>query len=308
MNPENVVNITRDFLKKYEDEKAVQIIGGLASTATADPASRFSVDDATIGVPKDFYLPAIRGNGSRRDVDVFVNSTDDKFIEKVRQDLTEIVDGRLDVSVFGVIERELPHNLGFAALKTFLADRYNLPGSDEMVKALYPFSAPIDPSGLEPWRVEGDGFSFHMPHPSMSLLNYCNRSISGVRAKDADKVSALAARLQAESSKFYEWTTDGPGKSQLELARLIHSAGVGIEPLNHVLPESQNIKKMTKDETLENPYFMLRDDPSMIQKIALAQFAFKAKSLRFFESSATVRAVFQKYAERGLASSIVENS
>ncbi len=305
---ENAIKVLVPFFDKYGEDPKVQVIGGVGTTALLDPHSDFYAEDDTISLSsQEMDLSTLREDGTKRDVDVFVSSSDSDEIGKIRSDLESIVGDKLDASVFGIIERKLPRKIGMTALKTFLADRYIDIESQELVKSLYPFSAQIDPDSLKPWRVESNDFSFHIPHPAMSWLNYCSRSIGGVRAKDVDKVGQLTERLEADLPDFYEWIFDGPGKSQFELSKLIHSAGVGMEPLNQILPDSRAVKAIGIDGIIESEYFMLGENSVATQRVALGQFALKANLLRFFESSGTVRALFQKYAERSIASSIVEN-
>lgn len=310
--PVGCIEVLRPFFREFGDDPRVQLMGGIGSVALQDPDSRLSVRDEVIDLASGRDMPLLRDNGTRRDVDVLVTTADEAFRERVQARLEEIVDGQLEVSVFGLLgpeklRRSLARPLGLTACMTFLADRYEHPSDAQggFVKALFPFMVPLDEATLRPWRLEiDDQTSVHIPHPTASLGNYISRSISGVREKDAAKIGAMSEQLQQRSG-LIEWLYEGPGASQLELARLIHSTGVGVGPLNDVLPRP--VAALSRQELMEHEGWMMAEAPQWQQRMALGLFALKARTLRGVESSALVRQLWQQFAERSVGTAIIEN-
>ena len=311
--PAGCIDVLRPFFKEFGDDSRVQLMGGIGSAALRDPDSQLSVRDEVVTLPTGLDVSVRRDNGTPRDVDVLVTTADRAFRDQVQKRLEEIVNRRLEVSVFGLLgpeklRRSLAQPLGLTALMTFLADRYKHPDSaqDGYAKALFPFMVPLDGAALRPWRLEIDNqTSVHIPHPTGSLGSYIGRSISGVRAKDKAKIGVMSEQLARRSPELIEWLYDGPGASQLELARLIHSAGVGVAPLNEVLPFS--VTALSRQELMEHEGWMMAKAPRWQQHAALGMFGLKARALRGVESSALVRQLWQQFAERRVGAAIVEN-
>ncbi|MDO4774060.1 MAG: hypothetical protein Q4A37_02970 [Candidatus Saccharibacteria bacterium] len=305
----NSLDILQPFFSRYGSDTEVQLIGGAGSAALQHDDVRMSSREGVVRAPKDLFLPTVRDNGSKRDVDVFIASVNPEKINEVEQFLEETVAGQLDVSVFGIHDSELLRQqtakpLGVRACMAFTSDRYENPSGDGFVKALFPFMAPIDLESLRPWRLEIGDTSVHMPHPGMSLINYANRSISGVRQKDEAKLQIMSSTLKDKAPEAIAWCVDGPGRSQLELAKLIHAAGVGMEPLQRLLPAELSPLAVAPGR---HEYCMLRETPKRVQQLALGMFATKAHVLRAAESSSLVTGIWQRFFERGVAAGIVEN-
>lgn len=309
IQPNNSIDILRPFFSEYGSDPEVQLIGGAGSAALQDSSVRISSTEEAVRAPDDLYLPTLRDNGSKRDVDVFVASVNRDKAKEIERFLEETVAGKLDVSVFGIHDSELLRQqmarpLGLKAFMAFTSDRYKDLNGDGFTKALFPFMAPIEEESLRPWRLEIGDVSVNIPHPGMSLINYANRSISGVRRKDESKLRTVSNALKDKAPEVIDWCVDGPGRSQLELAKLIHTAGVGMEPLRRLFPTDLSPLATVPEQ---HEYYMLREAPKHIQELALGVFATKARLLRTAESSSLVTGVWQRFFERGIAAGVVEN-
>jgi hypothetical protein len=113
-----------------------------------------------------------------------------------------------------------------------LSDRYVEESGGEirrLQRALFPFAVEVDPESLVTWRLQvgKEALTTPIPHPGATLLNYLTRSVSGLRPKDAGKVigtpeqPGLAPRILAVPG-MKEWLFDGPGRSTLHFAAVLH--------------------------------------------------------------------------------------
>ncbi len=195
-------------------------------------------------------------------------------------------------------------------MKTFLSDRYMSDDASGVgMKALFPFCAPIDKQALETWNLQiGDTISIPVPHPGASLINYVTRSISGLRPKDAVKVEEMASVVFEKQPEVADWIADGPGSSQLELARILqglHQPHWGQEAL--VLGNKITISPYTKSELLDHDGFMLSDATSDVQINALRLARAKARALHTFENNPRIVKLWQRFVESH-ADSLVKNT
>lgn len=310
--PRNSLDIIRPFVQRIETQPDVQIMGGLGSAALALGEVELSFDRKEVYAPKDFNLSAFRPDGTLRDVDVLVLSSDPSRIGEVSAELKETVGNELERSVFGIrprqaLEAQIQDPLGFRAFRTFVSDRYDL-GDGELVKALFPFWVPLHQESLETWSLLiGDEPAIPIPHPGATIANYTNRSISGVRPKDATKVAAIVANVFAKAPELKEWLVDGNGASQLELSALIASLSKdrrAIEAVFHDIP----FPAYSHDALIEHEAFIPRELTSRRTKQQIiATAAFKAEGLHFFESNKHVVSAWQRFAEKR-AQAIVKNS
>ena len=250
----------RPFIDALDSPAAagdVQIIGGVSTSALSHPSTEIHVDTKEIIAPRGFSLSRHREDGTLRDVDVLVLSSNSQRVYEVERTLQQTTGNTLERSVFGIrpaesLREQTAHPLGLRALRTFLSDRYDTPrGASSRVKSLFPFAVPLPDETLETWSLivlpEDDAAGeqvIPVPHPGTTLVNYCTRSISGLRPRDAAKITHVAENVFSVSPDIRSWLIDGPGASQLELGTLIaslrtpHQTGVSLLD-GSVLPQSR---------------------------------------------------------------------
>jgi len=290
----NCVEILRPFGEALDGATDVQLMGGISSLALTNPETKIDTLTNTVVAPSDFFIPNLRDNNTLRDVDVLVTSSDQSRVDEVASLLRSTVGSSLERSVFGLrkyeaLQSQIISPLGFKALSTFVSDRYERPNG-QLFKAVFPFSVPIDPTSLEPWNLEVNGHSFLIPHPGMTLINYSQRSIAGLRDKDKVKLGQIKDKVYSESPEIKGWIMDGPGASQVELTRIINSlAERGLT--DELLPESG---RYTRDELADHEAFLLRDhDSPFTRRAALAVASFKAVNLGRIEANPALVSAWQ---------------
>lgn len=257
-------------------------MGGVGTSALADPRTIIDAEQKYVIAPVDFFLPVTRPDGNRRDVDVLVKTTDPARIAEVREAVSLTVEPYLEASVFGIrpehaLQRQTRNPFGFAAVKTFLSDRYAL-NDQVIVKSLYPFAVPIDPESLENWKlvVGNDTTEYPIPHPGSTLANYTNRSITGLRPKDAVKVHAMAANINKQTPEVREWLMDGPGRSQLELSAVLRSLRYESSSPHFTVLPGIDVPLYTRSELADHPSFLARDLSAYDRRSLVGMAAHKA--------------------------------
>jgi hypothetical protein len=141
-------------------------------------------------------------------------------------------------------------------------------------------------------------------------MNYATRSISGLRAKDAEKVQRMAVNVFDQVPDFIDWITEGPGRTQLELARILHSLQ-GPSSFDEAqtirLVGAVPIEPMPIRSLLRHHAFMPRDRDQETQENILAWARTKSAVLRKAESYDEIVRLYQKWAEK-LFDGISKNS
>lgn len=275
----------------------IQLMGGIGSAALAHDGTRIDMDNKEVVVPDDFELSTQRDNGTLRDLDVLVQSSSPDAIDGVEEVVSLTIGNALEHSVFGfrsaeALARRQNHPLGFVAFKTFLSDRYEQ--SDGMVKSLVPFSVPIDPESLETWTLAIGDMRVPIPNPAMSLINYTNRSITGVRPKDKDKLDKIITTTFSKEPLLREWAVDGPGREQAILGSVLRSLTAD---KNHGDPLGLDLSIMTPAELIQHASFMFPDLDARVQRVILGTAMFKAGALASLEANPTIVALWQAHAE-----------
>ncbi|MEK7599860.1 MAG: hypothetical protein AAB462_02405 [Patescibacteria group bacterium] len=228
------IEIVRPFTDALAHGRAgdVQIIGGVGSAALEHPDVQILTDQKLVIAPNKMRLPQRRNDGSLRDLDCLVKSSQQDRIDDVEALAREVIGDKLEISVFGLhsmgqfTEKKVSPAMSLA--KSFVSDRYIDQAPDgtviQGVKSIFPFAVAIDPDALETWNLQiGDHQPTPIPHPGATIVNYLTRSVSGLRPKDADKVEKLTANIAKKSPDVIDWVVDGPGASQLEFARVLHT-------------------------------------------------------------------------------------
>ncbi len=252
------------------DLPEVQIIGGNGSAALLDRRTEIDLDRRTITAPAACDLPRYRPDGTLRDLDALVLSTDQHQIDRVEALARELIGDRLAISIFGLkplddLARQQTRPLRTTA-SVFLGDRYVTTSCDRSgrlvdlqgFKALYPFRAPIEFATIETFQLRlGDGPATPTAHPGATILNYLTRSISGLRAKDRGKVDTMTERVLTSCPPVATWITEGPGRDLLSLARALHTLG---QPRNRAesirIGDRLEIAPYTPAELASHPGFM----------------------------------------------------
>ncbi|NTW61976.1 hypothetical protein HGB25_01010 [Candidatus Saccharibacteria bacterium] len=307
--PENCIDVVRPFVERLDelDIDHVQIFGGIYSAALKDERTVIDVAGKQVIAPDDLYLPTIRDDSrcSLRDVDVLVQSSSRADIDAVLSIMRSTIGDKLELSAFGyktgdTLREQLRNPLGMAAALAFVSDRFEDPRHEaetgDMVKSVFPFWVKIDPESLETWRLRIGASSFPAPNPVSSLINYTNRSISGIRPKDVDKVMGMAETIFAKAPELREWAIRGPGKSQVELGVLLRSLTPQKE---HADPlRIGGVQPLTFDEMVDPKHFMVPDADDMSKFLVVSSAKFKAGMLHFGESNEELRSFYQDRMER----------
>lgn len=295
----NSIDVIRPFAASVEHRTDVQIVGGLGSVALLDTRTVIDAGNQTIIAPDDLYLSTQRDNGSRRDIDVLVTSSDPARIGEVVDTLNEAVGDDLERSVFGFrsaaqLDRIFAHPMGPLAAGTFLADRYGELGNGgeatSAEKSLFPFRVPLSAEAMEPWRLEIGQSSFWIPNPAVTVLNYSHRSISGLRGKDEAKIARVSERVFADAPELRDWIIDGPGRSQAELTSLINS----LRPHPPILPLPYD-RRFSLEEMANHEAFGPRQEDELAKRAILGTAAFKARGLAWFEHNEAIVAAWQRF-------------
>lgn len=301
----NSIDIIKPFVQQLEDTDDVQIIGGLGALAYTDETTILDKDNQELHADPNIGIPQFRNNGSRRDVDVLVVSSNPDRIREVEDLLEDTVGDQLERSVFGIHDASRLHAqrrnpLGFTAFKMFVSDRYANFEEHTAVRALFPFAVPLSAESLQPWHTTIQDIRVPVPSPYTTLLNYASRSIGGARQKDREKIRQVARFLGADGTSVIEEMEDATYQPQADFAHVIHSLHGGqVDPLFGIPGHHYSL-----EELFHHDAFMLEQDSE--GKRALAVAAFKARSLRWIESQQWIVDPFQRHGER-FAGTIVKN-
>ncbi len=308
----NSLEVLRPFIDAVQNDTDVQIMGGVGTAALEDPRTEINMDKKEVYAPTGFALPTFRDNGTRRDVDVLLTSSNSGRIAEVEAVLEATVGEHLQREVFPirpheVLADQILHPFGRQAILAAVSDRYEASPDIEgvFVKALFPYAVEIDPETLEPWTLVTDLGEFPIPHPGTTVANYTNRSITGLRHKDTRKMNLAAHNIFTNEPEMREWLIDGPGKSQLELSTIIASLRRP-NRRNLKLISDLKIDTYSDAELLEHDNF-LRPDLSRPEKMgALALARLKVGVIKPFEDMDGFVAWWQRHMEQR-AAAIVKN-
>ncbi len=310
----NAFEITRPFVNEVIDDGDVQLIGGLGIEPLLHAGMSINMDAKEVIVPEPLFLPAHREDGTKRDVDVLVLSSQPGRIQQVGELLNTSVEDHLEQSVFSIrtheaLQKRLAHPFGMRAMTTFVSDRYEAApdAPTPFVKALPPFSLPIDPESLETWTAVTPNGTHRVPipHPGATILNYTNRSISGLRSRDVDKATRAAVNVFAKAPEVKEWIVDGPGASQFELSRIIASLRAP-SMIHFPVVDGLTTTTYSWEELTEHEAFVAEARP-IARAHLIAGAAFKASGLAFFEKYPIIVTGWRQFAEKR-ADDIVKNA
>ncbi len=315
----NCIDIIKPYVQAVTNESMprVQLLGGVGSVALLNEATVIKLDEKRIIAPSNLSLSNYRDDGNQRDVETLVLSSNQEHIDQVEVCARQTIEDKLIVEVFGFgdINRasELKANpFGFKAINSWLSDRYMdsgadwSPDSETPERMLFPFSAPISTEALDTWTLEVDNVvEIPVPSPGAVIINYLTRSISGLRDKDSHKIEQMGAAIFAKSPAQVDWIVDGPGKSQFEMARILHTLR---EPRHD--PQVLNVggrlavSAFSFSELTQHPAFMLDSASNTTQEAVIRLAEAKSRLLHSAESVSFLVTAFQKYVEPRITSII----
>jgi len=204
---ENVYSllVARGFHDRIGDcEVPYNVVGGLGLHAVTN-AAEIDWDNHVVYLPSDVCLPCLRENGTVRDLDTLVQSTDKAVVKSCRQEIADAIGDKLVVSAFGLN----PYEKNRRGIFDFVGDRYvdnegrlywrlggietEIPPQNSVRWLIERGSNPeTPPESLEQWLVRRDGETVcAVLNPVAQLGAYLNRSAAGLRPKDEEKVAAL---------------------------------------------------------------------------------------------------------------------
>lgn len=228
----NCIEIIKPFAQELAQTNIKgQTVGGIGSHVLGLAGVEINPDEKYIAYDGPVELPQYRSDGTKRDLDFLVLDTDEEKVNTAESLARSTLGDALELSFFGLrtmaqMERQARSVASLA--KVFVSDRYaemNPDGSiSRCVKALYPFASDMDLASLETWTLKlREDYVLPIPHPGMTIINYATRSIGGLRPKDRAKVNALTENVLDTAPWIHDWIMDGPGKSQIELARILQT-------------------------------------------------------------------------------------
>lgn len=322
----NCIDIVVPFgdAMNHQGQPEIHIMGGIGSAALTHPSTLILPDERFIVTGPDFLEdPAVQRalqpirpeDGTRRDLDILVMSTDGEEITSVERLAKAIVEEQLDVSAFGLhdaaeLEDQRENPGGWHAVTTFVSDRFKYPDGS-MKKGLFPFEVPIDPEVLETWHLEIGDRVFPVANPASTILNYLTRSISGLRAKDAAKVQTMARNIFRAAPELVDWTLEGPGQSQMELAGTLHtlrrSSSFPRSKRTLDIGGAIEIKAGSVRALADHEVFMLPDADADTRDAVLGWSVVKSRALGIGESQEDIVRLFRNHFE-GRVDGITKNS
>lgn len=300
METKSSVDAIRPFceiLRHRKDLPTTQIIGGICMAALAHQDTIIDAENHLIIAPDSADLSNRRDDGTKRDCDILVVSSDPTNVDCLAR---ECIEPNLDVSAFGLkpfndltdVSPYMPGN-ALDIKHTYLSERYE-DSENNIIRAVYPWSVPIDPSCFETWTLNIKDTEIPVPNPAMSLVNYATRSISGLRSKDEAKVLRASNNVLSKAPELRDWAFDGPAADQVELARIIRSL---TPALNKPDIFGFGERNYTRQELADHEAFMSAELPEVMRRRIVGEAAFKAYVLATGESFGFIRTFWYNHVE-----------
>jgi len=172
---------------RMEDlEVSYSVVGGLGLHAVTN-AAEIDWDNHAVHLHNGVCLPRLRDNGTVRDLDTLVQSTDKTVMRSCRQEITDAIGDKLVVSAFGLN----PYEKNRRGIFDFVGDRY-VDDEGRLYWRLGGIETEIPLASLDQWLVKRDGETVcAILNPIAQLGAYGCRSITGWRPKDKEKVEEL---------------------------------------------------------------------------------------------------------------------
>ena len=177
----------RSIHDRMKDRKVLYtVVGGLGLHAVTN-AAEIDWDNHVVYLPSGVCLPCLRENGTVRDLDTLVQSTDKTVVRSCRQEITDAISDKLVVSAFGLNSYEKNRR----GIFDFVGDRY-VDDEGRLYWRLGGIETEIPSASLDQWFVKRDGETVcAILNPIAQLGAYGCRSITGWRPKDKEKVEEL---------------------------------------------------------------------------------------------------------------------
>lgn len=293
-----------------------QVLGGVSVLPFLDAVS-VEPEARRVVAAAGLLLPSVRDNGSLRDLDVLVLSTDDAVVGRAQAIASRAIGHDLETAVFGIrplsqLRQQEAHPLG-SVFRVFLGDRYAEQDSTGRVvnlhRALFPFAVAADPSSLDTWTVRLEsGHEMPIQRPASIIAGYLVRSISGLRPKDQPKVAHLTTMVHSHAPGEIEWLTTGGGVSLTRLARALHTLREpGSRRARPLAVGPLVIEPLERRDLGHLDDFMLRDAPPTTRRAVLAISSAKARALHRLEGSGRVVGVWQRRGFEDAVRGIIRN-
>lgn len=206
-----------------------RVVGGVAAQAIIQ-ADAVDWGGRTIELASDTYLSSRRANGTLRDVDMVVVSTDEIDIRETRDRMDSLLGDDLEISVFGLrqkISSKKPRRPNFDCVSHRLKDE-----SGQYYIEIDDIVTPLPSNWYDPWTVYShDGQPvFTTVSPVAIEAGYKMRSISGVRPRDVAKLGTLREKLatmpqSVDDQSYYEAQYSAGLAHQLAIKRRASSLG-----------------------------------------------------------------------------------
>jgi hypothetical protein len=300
----NCVDIVRPFSEAISERDDVQVIGGIGSAALADRSTVIIPNEKRLVAPPEIFLSQYRDDGNLRDFDALVLTTDGSLLREVEADGAATIGSQLELSFFDLkpaarLDNHKQHPI--KSLGQFVADRYVSQAETGEIssaqKSLFPFALPMDLETLETWRLfigEKDPYPLPIPHPASTVLNYLTRSVSGLRPKDTPKINALVKNILNKSPAMLDWIMDGPGESQIELAKIFQtlrsSGSLAVGEAIVIDPYTESLRT--------HRGFMIPEAPAAVQSTVMGTTYAKSRALFAVESNPRVVTFWQRVGEK----------
>lgn len=169
-----------------------RVVGGIGLQAVI-LSEGIDVGSRSIKLNPGASISSVRENGTRRDVDILITPTESKQI-KVAKKITEDCLPDLSISVFGIksVEQSGRGTWDFISRRIVSEQPNRLFMSCDTSVGELPWSI------LDAWSVkdQSDQTIYHTIGPASHYVAYTNRSITGVRPKDEDKIGLLKEWLE----------------------------------------------------------------------------------------------------------------
>ena len=109
-----------DFHDRMKDRKVpYNVVGGLGLHAVTN-AAEIDWDNHVVHLHNGVCLPRLRDNGTVRDLDTLVQSTDKAVVKNCRQEIADAIGDKMVVSAFGLN----PYEKNRRGIFDFVGDRY----------------------------------------------------------------------------------------------------------------------------------------------------------------------------------------
>lgn len=197
----NMYDIIPDTLPVFaEHEVQYRVLGGTATTAVIE-ANAFLPNDKKIAAPPEIHIPNIRDNGTVRDIDFLVMTTDPDKIAAIHKDVKEAAGKNAVVSVFGIPRHEemMARSKWDGRLKDFTSER-TIDADGNMYYLCHPIVQQVRTASYDQWEVQIEGGrNFTTLSPVALQAAYRIRSLGGERPRDHKKT------MDMEVSMMHKW-------------------------------------------------------------------------------------------------------